>query len=53
LGVFDRGRLSLLNDIPLEADVGGVGVAEDDSVYAHVPGTHKLFVYSPTGLLSE
>jgi DNA-binding beta-propeller fold protein YncE len=53
LSVFDRENLSLLNDIVLEADVGGIAIAEDNSVYAYIPGAHKLFVYSPSGLVSE
>jgi hypothetical protein len=53
LAVFDREKLILVNNILQEADVGGIGVAEDNSVYAYIPGTHKLFAFSPTGLISE
>ena len=50
--VFDRKSLDTsdksLNEIPLEGAISGIGVAEDNSVYAFLPG-HRLFVYNPQG----
>jgi len=52
--VFDRKALDAsdisLNDIPLGSGVSGIGVAEDNSVYAFVPGRNLLFLYNPQGL---
>src|SRR5262249_41238326 len=42
-----------LNDIPLEAPVAGVGVASDNSVYAFMPQSRRLFLYSPAGLTRD
>jgi DNA-binding beta-propeller fold protein YncE len=65
LTVFDREKLDRdrnkdidpgavqLNDIPLEAPVTGIGVAEDNSVYAYLPQSRRIFIYSPTGLKSD
>lgn len=54
---FSHGALPndvILNDIPLEAGVGGISVSDDDndrnSVYAFLPGSRRIFVYSPAGL---
>jgi hypothetical protein len=43
---------ALLNDIELEADVAGMGIAEDNSLYAYIPGakTQRFFAYNPSGL---
>lgn len=52
--VFDRKGLDasdrILNEIPLGSGVSGIGVAEDNSVYAFVPGKALLFLYNPQGL---
>jgi len=42
-----------LTDIPLEASVSGIGVADDNSVYAYLPQSRRLFIYSPPGLTSR
>jgi hypothetical protein len=39
-----------LNDIPLEAAVAGIGIADDNSVYAYLPTARRLFIYNPEGL---
>jgi DNA-binding beta-propeller fold protein YncE len=36
-----------LTDIPLEAAVNGIGVADDNSVFAFLPQSRRLFLYSP------
>jgi 6-phosphogluconolactonase (cycloisomerase 2 family) len=36
-----------LTDIPLEAAVSGIGIADDNSVYAFLPQSRRLFMYSP------
>ncbi len=36
-----------LTDIPLEAPVSGIGVADDTSVYAYLPQSRRLFIYGP------
>jgi len=60
LSVLDREKLDqpatsltgiMLNDINLEANVSSVAVADDNSVYAFIPATPRLFLYSPVGLL--
>ena len=52
--VFDRKALdasdSSLNEITLGSGVSGFGVAEDNSVYAFVPGKALLYLYNPAGL---
>lgn len=52
--IFDRKSLDVsdrnLNEIPLGSGVSGIGVAEDNSVYAFVPGKALLFLYNPEGL---
>jgi len=57
LSIFDREGIARdaasLNDIPLEAGVAGMSVADDNSVYAFLPTTRRLFVASPTGLTAE
>jgi YVTN family beta-propeller protein len=65
LTIFDRQKLDSgdavaldttavqLNDIPLEAPVIGIAIADDNSVYAYLPEAHKLFIYAPTGLTPE
>lgn len=54
LSVFDTKTLDTaqapLNDIPLEAPVDGFSVARDDSVYAFLPQSRRLFLYNPSGL---
>jgi DNA-binding beta-propeller fold protein YncE len=54
LSVFDTKRLDVatksLNDIPLEAAVEGLSAAADGSVYAYLPASNRLFLYSPAGL---
>jgi len=54
LSVFDRRSFAAdaapLNDIPLEAGVLGIGIADDNSVYAYLPSARRLFLYSPAGL---
>jgi DNA-binding beta-propeller fold protein YncE len=54
LTVFDRRALDVsdksLNEIPLGGSVSGIAVAEDNSVYAFVPGKALLFLYNPAGL---
>jgi DNA-binding beta-propeller fold protein YncE len=57
LSVFDTTTLDTthkaLNDIPLEGAVEGIGVADDNSVYAFLPNSRRLFLYSPAGLNPE
>ena len=36
-----------LTDIPLEAAASGIDVANDNSIYAYLPQSRRLFVYSP------
>jgi hypothetical protein len=56
--VFDRKSLDTsatsLNEISLGGGISGIGVAEDNSVYAFVPGDALrkplLFLYNPQGL---
>ncbi len=52
--VFNRKSLDSsgksLNEIPLGSWVGGIGVADDNSVYAFVPEKALLFLYNPAGL---
>jgi DNA-binding beta-propeller fold protein YncE len=56
--VFDRKSLDTsatsLNEIPLGGGISGIGVADDNSVYAFVPGDALrkplLFLYNPQGL---
>lgn len=54
LTVFDRKSLDAsdrsLNEIPLGSGVSGIGVDENNSVYAFVPGRALLFLYNPQGL---
>jgi hypothetical protein len=50
--VVDKTQKSLL-DIPLEGSVEGLGIAEDNSVYAFIPSSGRLFLFSPTGFASE
>jgi sugar lactone lactonase YvrE len=53
ISVFDgkrvklMGAAALVHTIPLEGPVGGLAVAEDNSVYAWIPSTPRLFLYSP------
>lgn len=52
--IFNRKSLDTsdrnLNEIPLGSGVSGIGVAEDNGVYAFVPGKNLLFLYNPQGL---
>ena len=41
------GEAALVHPIPLEGAVAGIGVAEDNSVYAWIPSSKRLFLYSP------
>jgi 6-phosphogluconolactonase (cycloisomerase 2 family) len=41
------GRAALIHTIRLEGAVAGIGVAEDNSTYAWIPSTPRLFLYSP------
>jgi DNA-binding beta-propeller fold protein YncE len=54
LSVFDTANLDTCRkptlDIPLESSIQGIGIADDGSVYAFMPGSMRLFLYSPTGL---
>ena len=54
LTIFNRRSLDTsdrsLNEIPLGSGVSGISVAEDNSVYAFVPGKNLLFLYNPQGL---
>ena len=45
------GEAALVHTIRLEDAVGGIGVAEDNSVYAWIPSSSRLFLYSP-GILN-
>ena len=53
--VFNRNGLDTsdrsLIEIPLGSGVSGIGVAEDNSVYAFVPGKALLFLFNPTGIV--
>jgi DNA-binding beta-propeller fold protein YncE len=57
LSVFDTKALDTakepLNDVPLEAPVESFGVADDNSVYAFMPQSRRLFIYSPAGLTRD
>jgi len=41
------GEKALIQPIRLEGGVGGIGIAEDNSVYAWIPSSKRLFLYSP------
>jgi DNA-binding beta-propeller fold protein YncE len=41
------GEAALIHTIRLEGAVGGIGVAEDNSTYAWIPSTPRLFLFSP------
>lgn len=41
------GEGALIHTIALEGAVGGIGLADDNSVYAWIPSTPRLFLYSP------
>lgn len=41
------GEAALVHTIRLEGQVGGIAVAEDNSVYAWIPSSTRLFLYSP------
>lgn len=41
------GLAALVHHIPLEGGVGGIGVTDDNSVYAWIPSSRRLFLYSP------
>jgi DNA-binding beta-propeller fold protein YncE len=36
-----------LTDIPLEDAIAGIGIADDNSVFAYLPRSRRLFSYSP------
>jgi DNA-binding beta-propeller fold protein YncE len=57
LSIFDTKTIDSdqqpLKDIQLEGPIQGLGIADDNSVYAFIPSTPRIFVTSPTGLAPE
>ena len=56
LSVFDTKHIdenpTPINDIQLEGPVEALGISDDNSVYAFIPQSRRLFLYSANGLVS-